>query len=210
MSIVTRYMMFINSALIGFGQGFQPVCGFNFGAKRYDRVLESFWFCLKVAVTLLTTLGVVSFFGAEAIMGVFRKGDLEVIRIGTWAMRFQCLTLPFQAWIIMSNMLTQSIGYGFRASIVAAGPPGDLSDPGPPYASPFPGDPGATALSAHCGYLHQRHGRGDRRLHTEGVKGLERRNAKFIEKNYGRMRDFVREWYKQDVIFLTRELRQIS
>lgn len=114
-------MMFINSALIGFGQGFQPVCGFNFGAKRYDRVLESFWFCLKVAVTLLTTLGVVSFFGAEAIMGVFRKGDLEVIRIGTWAMRFQCLTLPFQAWIIMSNMLTQSIGYGFRASIVAAG-----------------------------------------------------------------------------------------
>ena len=50
MSIVTRYMMFINSALIGFGQGFQPVCGFNFGAKRYDRVLESFWFCLKVAL----------------------------------------------------------------------------------------------------------------------------------------------------------------
>ena len=50
MSIVSRYMMFINSALIGFGQGFQPVCGFNFGAKRYDRVLESFWFCVKVAV----------------------------------------------------------------------------------------------------------------------------------------------------------------
>ena len=121
MSIVTRYMMFINSALIGFGQGFQPVCGFNFGAKRYDRVLEAFWFCLKVAVILLTTLGVISFFGAEAIMGLFRKGDLEVIGIGTWAMRFQCLTLPFQAWIIMSNMLTQSIGYGFRASIVAAG-----------------------------------------------------------------------------------------
>lgn len=78
MSIVTRYMMFINSALIGFGQGFQPVCGFNFGAKRYDRVLEAFWFCLKVAVILLTTLGVISFFGAEAIMGLFRKGDLEV------------------------------------------------------------------------------------------------------------------------------------
>mgnify|MGYP002507988661 FL=1 len=121
MSIVTRYMMFINSALIGFGQGFQPVCGFNFGAKRYDRVLESFWFCLKVALILLTTLGAVSFLGAENIMGVFRKGDREVIEIGTWALRFQCLTMPLQAWIIMSNMLTQSIGYGFRASIVAAG-----------------------------------------------------------------------------------------
>jgi putative MATE family efflux protein len=121
MSIVTRYMMFINSALIGFGQGFQPVCGFNFGAKRYDRVLEAFWFCVKVAVILLTTLGVISFIGAGQIMSMFRKDDLEVIAIGTWAMRFQCLALPFQAWIIMSNMLTQSIGYGFRASIVAAG-----------------------------------------------------------------------------------------
>lgn len=121
MSIVTRYMMFIGSALIGFGQGFQPVCGFNFGAKRYDRVLESFWFCLKVAVVLLTGLGVVSFLGAGPIMTVFRKGDPEVIAIGTRAMRLQCLTLPIQAWIIMSNMLTQSIGYGFRASVVAAG-----------------------------------------------------------------------------------------
>ena len=121
MSIVNRYMMFINSALIGFGQGFRPVCGFNFGAKRFDRVLESFWFCLKVAVVLLTALGIVSFIGAEKIMTVFRKDDLDVIAIGTVAIRCQCLTMPLQAWIIMSNMLTQSIGYGFRASIVAAG-----------------------------------------------------------------------------------------
>lgn len=121
MSIVTRYMLFINSALLGFGQGFQPVCGFNFGARRYDRVLESFWFCVKVAVVLLTTLGIISFLGAEAIMTVFRRDDPEVIAIGTWALRAQCAMLPFMAWITMSNMLTQSIGYGFRASIVAAG-----------------------------------------------------------------------------------------
>lgn len=121
MSIVNRYMMFVNSAMIGFGQGFQPVCGFNFGARRYDRVLESFWFCLKVAVVLLTTLGAISFLGARGIMTIFRKDDLEVIAIGTVALRCQCLTMPLQAWIIMSNMLTQSIGYGFRASIVAAG-----------------------------------------------------------------------------------------
>ena len=44
-----------------------------------------------------------------------------MIEIGTWAMRFQCLTLPLSAWIVMSNMLTQTIGYGFRASFVAAG-----------------------------------------------------------------------------------------
>ena len=64
LSIVSRYMMFIGSAMIGFGQGFQPVCGFNFGAKRYDRVLESFWFCVKVSAVFLMTLAVVSFIGA--------------------------------------------------------------------------------------------------------------------------------------------------
>lgn len=121
MSIVSRFMMFINSGLIGFGQGFQPVCGFNFGAKRYDRVLEAFWFCLKVAVIGLTVLGIISFILARPIITLFRKEDLDVIEIGTKALRLQLLTMPIQAWIIMCNMLTQSIGYGFRASLVAMG-----------------------------------------------------------------------------------------
>lgn len=121
MSIVSRFMMFINSGLIGFGQGFQPVCGFNFGAKRYDRVLESFWFCVKVSVVVLTGLGAVSFGLARPIIAAFRKEDMEVIGIGARALRLQLLTMPIQAWVMMCNMLTQSIGYGFRASLVAMG-----------------------------------------------------------------------------------------
>lgn len=121
MSIVTRFMMFINSSLIGFGQGFQPVCGFNFGAERYDRVLEAFWLCVKVAVIMLTVFGIVSFGISRPIITAFRREDLQVIEIGTLALRLQLLTMPFQAWVIMVNMLTQSIGYGFRASLVAMG-----------------------------------------------------------------------------------------
>jgi len=105
----------------GFSAAVNAFLGQNYGAKRYDRVLESFWFCVKVSAVFLTALAVVSFIGAPQIMRVFRKEDLDVIEIGTWAMRFQCLTLPLSAWIIMSNMLTQTIGYGFRASFVAAG-----------------------------------------------------------------------------------------
>ena len=37
MSIVTRVMMMAVSAIIGFGQGFQPICGFNYGAGLYER-----------------------------------------------------------------------------------------------------------------------------------------------------------------------------
>mgnify|MGYP001047305687 CR=1 FL=1 len=121
MSIVSRFMMFVNSSLIGFGQGFQPVCGFNFGAKRYDRVLDAYWFCVKVAVIMLSCFGVVGFLFSKPIITTFRREDAEVIRIGTLALRLQLLTMPFQAWVIMVNMLTQSIGYGFRASLVAMG-----------------------------------------------------------------------------------------
>lgn len=119
MSIVTRIMMFVNSALIGFGQGFQPVCGFSFGAKRYDRVLEAYDFCKKVAVVFLSIMGIIMFCIATPLMKMFRKEDLEVIRIGALALKMQCVMLPFQAYIIMGNMLTQSIGYSFRATITA-------------------------------------------------------------------------------------------
>lgn len=121
MSIVSRFMMFINSALIGFGQGFQPVCGFNFGAKKYGRVLEAYWFCVKVAIIMLTAMGLVFVGFSREIVTQFRREDLEVIEIGTLALRLQLITLPIQAWIIMANMLSQSIGYGFRATLVALG-----------------------------------------------------------------------------------------
>ncbi len=119
MSIVTRIMMFINSALIGFGQGFQPVCGFNFGAGRYDRVLEAYFFCRRVALVFLLVMGVIMFAISTPIMRLFRKEDAEVIRIGALALKMQCCLLPFQSYTIIGNMLTQSIGYSFRATLTA-------------------------------------------------------------------------------------------
>ncbi len=124
MSIVTRIMMFIQSALIGFGQGFQPVCGFNFGAKRYDRVLEAYFFCRRVALVFLLVMGVVMFAVATPIMTMFRREDAEVIRIGALALKMQCCLLPFQSYTIIGNMLTQSIGYSFRATLTAIGKQG--------------------------------------------------------------------------------------
>ena len=124
MSIVTRIMMFINSALIGFGQGFQPVCGFNFGAKKYGRVLEAYYFCRKVAFVFLLVMAVIMFAASTGIMRLFRREDAEVIRIGSLALKLQCALLPVQAFTIMGNMLTQSIGYSFRATLTAIGKQG--------------------------------------------------------------------------------------
>lgn len=148
MSIVTRIMMFINSALIGFGQGFQPVCGFNFGAGRYDRVLEAYFFCRRVALVFLLVMGVIMFAISTPIMRLFRKEDAEVIRIGALALKMQCCLLPFQSYTIIGNMLTQSIGYSFRATLTAISKQGLFFIPAILILPPLLGIPGAAACTA--------------------------------------------------------------
>ncbi len=120
LSIVGRVSMFANSALIGFGQGFQPVCGMNYGAKHYSRVREAFRFCVKYAAVFLIVVSVAGFVFAEPLVTLFRKEDGDVIRIGTLALRLQCLVFPLNAWIVMCNMMLQSIGKAAKASFVAA------------------------------------------------------------------------------------------
>lgn len=120
MSICMRFVLFINSTVIGFGQGFQPVCSFCYGAKKYDRVREAFWYCVKVTTIILLVLSAISFIFARPIITVFRRDDLDVIRIGALALRLQLLTLPLWGFIVITNMFTQSIGYGVRATIIAS------------------------------------------------------------------------------------------
>ena len=118
MSVVTRVMMFATSALIGFGQGFQPVCGFNYGAGKYTRVRRAYLFCVASGVVFLLILAVIASILAPSIITLFRD-DPEVVRIGSSALRLQCLIFPLNAVVIMSNMLFQTIGKMFRASFLA-------------------------------------------------------------------------------------------
>ena len=118
MGVVQRIMMFGASAMIGFGQGFQPVCGFNFGAKLYDRVKEGFWFCVKGSLGFLCLVSAVMFVFAPDLIKIFRD-DPAVIACGAAALRFQCISFPAQSWIVMSNMMEQSIGRTVPATFLA-------------------------------------------------------------------------------------------
>ena len=122
MSIVGRICMFINSFLIGFGQGFQPVCGYNYGAGIYSRVREGFWFCVKVGVVFLTlcSISIIGYIYAPEIVSWFREDDAEVIAIGAQALRWQLLTLPLGTWVILCNMLLQTIRKPVRAVLLAS------------------------------------------------------------------------------------------
>ncbi|MDR1419631.1 MAG: MATE family efflux transporter [Treponema sp.] len=118
-SIVNRVVMISGSAVIGLGQGFQPVCGFNYGAKLYGRVKRAFWFCLAVSSVILAVLSVLGFLFAPAIIAAFRKDDAGVIRVGALALRLQSLTLPLTGWIVLNNMMLQTMGKALPANILA-------------------------------------------------------------------------------------------
>ena len=119
MSVVTRVLMLLSSAMIGFGQGYQPVCGFNYGAGLYARVKEGFYFCVKYGTIFLTAMSALCLAFAPQIVGFFRD-DPAVIAVGTVALRAQAVTLPLMATIVLANMMLQSMGKGLKASITSS------------------------------------------------------------------------------------------
>ena len=119
MSVVTRALMLISSALIGFGQGFQPVASFNYGAGKRKRVREGYFFCVKYGTLFLLAGAAFCCIFAPQIISFFRD-DPEVVRVGTVALRAQAIALPLLGSSMMTNMLLQSIGEGLKASITSA------------------------------------------------------------------------------------------
>lgn len=118
MSVVTRIIMFINSIMLGFGQGFQPVAAFNYTAGKKDRVHEAFWFSVRTGATFLSLFAMIAGTFAPAIIRIFRD-DPDVVRIGAFALRMQSIALPLSAYIIISNMMFQYIGKPERAAVLA-------------------------------------------------------------------------------------------
>ncbi|MCR4837345.1 MAG: MATE family efflux transporter [Eubacterium sp.] len=119
MSIVTRVLMMLSSALIGFGQGYQPVCSFNYGAGKKDRVRQGFWFCLRWGTVFLVVVSAVCILFAPDIVRIFRD-EPAVVEVGSAALRYQAATLPLLATTVMINMMLQSIGKGVKASVTAS------------------------------------------------------------------------------------------
>lgn len=118
MGVVQRIAQFGASAMIGFGQGFQPFCGFNYGAGLYSRVKKGFWFCVKGSFGFLVGVSILAYIFAPQLVALFRD-DPEVIACATAALRFQCISFPVHSWIVMSNMFQQVTGKTASATFLA-------------------------------------------------------------------------------------------
>ena len=119
MSIVGRITFVVYSIIIGLGQGYQPLCGFSYGAGLYDRVKRGFWFCVKVGTAFLILCTIVGFLFTEQIISAFRD-DTDVIFIGSEALRYQLFTYPIGAFILLSNMMMQTINRPWQANLMAS------------------------------------------------------------------------------------------
>lgn len=118
MGYVGRTSNLIFSVGLGIGQGFQPVSGFNYGAKKYSRVKKGTWFTLLFGMASIGVIAAVCFAFAPQIISLFRN-ETEVVRIGSEALRIQCVFLLFFPASMVVNMLFQSIGKSLPALILS-------------------------------------------------------------------------------------------
>lgn len=118
-TIANKVYMLVRSIIIGIGQGFQPVAGYNYGARIMSRVKKAFWFSTAVGTAVAVTAALTIGLNTEAVMLWFRD-DPKVIEIGSLALRFACAVMPLMAYSTFVNQLYQCLGFSVCASILAS------------------------------------------------------------------------------------------
>lgn len=118
MSIFNRVMFLGLAVVIGVGQGFQPVCSFNDGAKKYSRVYDGYIFTFLLTTCIITVLSIIGFIFAPNLISVFRD-DSDVIAAGAKALRYQCIIMPVLGYCTTTNMLMQSLKLPLKATVLA-------------------------------------------------------------------------------------------
>ncbi len=118
MSIVSRIIFFVFSIALGTGQGFQPVSGFNYGAKKYSRVRKAFFFTIIVSEIFIAIATVILLIFSNELISVFRD-DLVVCSIGHRALVLQGISLLTLPVCMVTEMMYQSTGNKIGASVLS-------------------------------------------------------------------------------------------
>ena len=117
--VSNKIMMFPFCIILGFGNGFQPVAGFNWGAKRYDRVEESYKFSSRVSLIGSAVMALLIAVFCDKLIILFAGTDMEMRRIGAFCILAQCIALPIHAWVAIVNMLCVGLGNAKGAMALA-------------------------------------------------------------------------------------------
>ena len=147
-SVCNRIMMVPFAMCLGFGQGYQPISGFSFGAKRYDRVKQAFRFATIVSVVGMALVSGVLFLFAPQVIGMFTEADQKLMELGELCLRLQCVAMPFHAWCVVVNMLCVSRGRALSGTILSVSRQGICFFPVLPVLIALWGEWGVAAIQA--------------------------------------------------------------
>ena len=116
-SVSNRSLKLVASGINGFGNGFQPVAGYCWGAKKYRRALKSFWYTLTIGAILGVTLGGLLFVFAKQVITIFSSNP-DMLALGLIFIRSQSVVLVPHVWVIVASALFQAFGQPVRAGIL--------------------------------------------------------------------------------------------
>ncbi len=119
MSIVSRIIFFAFSVALGVGQGFQPVCAFNYGAGKYSRIRKGFKFTCFLAEGIILFGCTLLLIFSGSLIAIFRD-DPDVVFVGTRALRLQALAHLLLPVTMITEMMFQSSGRKRGAALLSA------------------------------------------------------------------------------------------
>ena len=116
-AVANKSMRMIASGIMGFGQGFQPIAGYNYGAGNYRRVLKAFRYTITIGVIGGLALGTLMGIFAPFVILMFSK-DVDVMDLGLVLIRTQSITIIPHMLVMISNGFFQALGKALKAGII--------------------------------------------------------------------------------------------
>jgi len=116
--IINRITMFALMPGITIGQGLQPILGFNYGARRYDRALRAIKMALAVATGFCILVFLVLYFNPEPFIRIFTE-DAGLIALTAHAAGYVFMALYLIGFMMVGSLVFQSIGKAAKSFITS-------------------------------------------------------------------------------------------
>lgn len=120
MGVVTRLISMGSLSVFGFIKGFQPIAGYSYGAKKFNRLRDAIKTSILWSTIFCVIFGLVLILFPAAIVSQFTKGDTEMIRIGAESLRANGITIMFFGFYTVYSSLFLALGKGKEGFILGA------------------------------------------------------------------------------------------
>ncbi len=117
--IANKVYMLIRGLIIGVGQGFQPVAGYNYGAGKRRRVKKAFWVATILGTVVSSIAALVFIIFPKPIIGFFDPETAEAAATAARMLVFLGVALPVLGYSTFVNQLYQSLGFVKGATLLA-------------------------------------------------------------------------------------------